>query len=67
MFYSFNEEIKADYENNDCMLFNCDCRNLLKNIESESIDLFCSDIPYKLSTTGGTKKKERQEVCWRYV
>lgn len=59
MFYSFNEELKADYENNDCMLFNCDCRDLLRNMESESIDLFCSDIPYRISHKGNNIRKER--------
>ena len=49
--------ITPHYSNNDCMLFNIDCKELLKNIKDESIDLFCSDIPYKISSKGRGIKK----------
>lgn len=58
MDFLMNGDITPNYENNECMLFNCDCRTLLKNMEDESIDLFVSDIPYKISSSGGGKKKE---------
>ncbi len=59
--------ITPNCSNSNYMLFNCDCRELLKNIKDESIDLFCSDIPYRISHTGGGKKKEREKIYGRNV
>lgn len=38
------------------MLFNGDCLDILKSIPNESIDLFVSDVPYKLCQGGVTGK-----------
>ncbi len=63
MDFVFNtENISADFETDIVMLFNADCRNILNNIKNESIDLFVSDIPYKISRKGIAKKKERQKI-----
>lgn len=59
MDFFINGDITPNYENNNYMLFECDCRELLKNIGDESIDLFCSDIPYKISSSGTGKRKQR--------
>jgi len=58
MDFLINGEKTPDFENKNCMLFNCDCRELLKNIKDKSIDLFCSDIPYKLARKGNGIKKD---------
>lgn len=51
------------YESNNCILFNADCRNILNKFDDESIDLFCSDIPYKIAKKGGGGiKKERKKI-----
>lgn len=67
MDFLMNGNITPRYTNKDCILFNCDCLRVLDSMYDESIDLFCSDIPYRISTTGAGKKKERQKVCWRNV
>ena len=36
-------------------LYNGDCLNVMKYMQSESVDLVCTDIPYELNKHGGTK------------
>ena len=43
-------------------LYNDDCLNVLKNIESESIDLVVTDCPYHIVTGGCTNIPRRDEV-----
>lgn len=62
-----NENIVADYRNENVLLFNDDCKNILSKINSESIDLFVSDIPYKISKKGTGIKKERNKVYGWYI
>lgn len=35
-------------------LYNNDCLNILKEIKDESIDLICSDVPYKITSRGSS-------------
>ena len=62
-----NENIVADYRNENVLLFNNDCKNILSKINSKSIDLFVSDIPYKISKKGTGIKKERNKVYGWYI
>lgn len=43
-------------------LYNDDCLNVLKNIESESIDLVVTDCPYHIVTGGCTNIPRKDEV-----
>lgn len=36
-------------------LYNDDCLNVMKSMQSKSVDLICTDIPYELNNHGGTK------------
>lgn len=68
MDFVFNtENINADFRTENVILFNADCRNILNNIKNESIDLFVSDIPYKISRKGIAKKKERKKIYGWYI
>lgn len=58
-----NGELTPDYNNNNIMLFNRDCLEVLKAIPDNSIDLVVSDPPYKLSKRGYGKKKEGKKYC----
>ena len=35
-------------------LYNDDCLNVMKSMQSNSVDLICTDIPYELNKHGGT-------------
>lgn len=52
-----NNNIIADYRNETISLYNRDCLEVLNDIPNNSIDLFCSDIPYRISHKGNNKKK----------
>lgn len=41
-------------------LYNDDALDILKNIPSETIDLICTDVPYKITVKGGYQV---WEVC----
>jgi site-specific DNA-methyltransferase (adenine-specific) len=43
---------RADYKDEMGMLFNCDCMELLSNLEDESISLVVTDPPYKTTSRG---------------
>lgn len=53
------DNMKAYQKLDKAVIFNLDCRNVLDKIPNESIDLFCSDIPYRIAKKGGGIKKER--------
>ncbi len=63
MDFCFNGEVNPNYATDNCILFNEDCRKVLDNIKDESIDLFCSDIPYKISKKGGGQKKQGKKYA----
>lgn len=56
-----------NFNSENAILFNNDCRNLLNTFPCESIDLFCSDIPYKLTTSSAGVKKEGKKYMRWYV
>lgn len=62
MFYSFNEEVKADYRNENVMLYNRDCLEVLEKLPNNSIDLIVTDCPYRV-TSGGTVTKNTKKAC----
>lgn len=62
MFYSFNEELQADFRKNDVVLYNKDCLEVLNKIPDKSIDLVVTDCPYKI-TTGGNSSKNSKKLC----
>lgn len=64
MFYLFNGEVRPDYATDNCILCNEDCRNILDKINDESIDLFCSDIPYKIAKKGRRNTKTAERNIW---
>lgn len=48
------------YQKKDkAVLYNVDCRYILEKIGNESVDLFVSDIPYRIAHKGTSQKKER--------
>lgn len=61
MDFLIDDEIVVDYIKNDIVLFNNDCRKVLEKVQNKSIDLFVSDIPYKISRKGIAKKKENKK------
>lgn len=58
MFYSFNEEVKADFRNENVLLYNKDCLEVLKNLPNNSIDLVVTDCPYRV-VAGGTSDSSK--------
>ena len=56
--FVLNGEIIPDYENKDCMLFNYDCLEVLKELPNESIDLIVSDVPYHIVIGSRCSKKQ---------
>lgn len=54
MFYSFNEEIEADYRNENVLLYNKDCLEVMEKIPNNSIDLIVTDCPYRVISHGGS-------------
>lgn len=56
--FVLNGEIIPDYENKDCMLFNYDCLEVLKELPNESIDLIVSDVPYHIVIGKRCSKKQ---------
>ncbi len=58
MDFLIDNEIVVDYVKGNVVLFNNDCKKILEKMENECIDLFVSDIPYRISKKGTTKKKE---------
>ena len=59
--------IVPNYVTDDCVLLNKDCKDILNCIKRESIDLFCSDIPYRIAHKGGGIKKDGKKYMGRYV
>lgn len=62
MFYSFDEEIKADYRKENVMLYNKDCLEVLEKLPNNSIDLVVTDCPYRV-ISGGNGSKNSQKLC----
>ena len=56
--FVLNGEITPDYEDNNCMLFNYDCLEVLKELPNESIDLIVSDVPYHIVIGSRCSKKQ---------
>ena len=56
------DNVKAYQKIDKAVIFNLDCRYILDKIPNESVDLFCSDIPYKLARKGTGIKKERKKI-----
>ena len=38
---------------NDCICYNCDCMDVMKEMPANSVDFILSDIPYDLNLNGG--------------
>lgn len=38
---------------NDCICYNCDCMDVMKEMPDNSVDFILSDIPYDLNLNGG--------------
>lgn len=62
MFYSFNEEVKADFRKEDVILYNKDCLEVLKEFPNNSIDLVLTDCPYRV-ISGGNSSKNSKKLC----
>ena len=62
-FLFYDENITADYENENILLFNNDCLNILKSIPNNSIDLVVTDPPYRVCNCGRGTKKEKTKYC----
>lgn len=63
MDFLIDNEIVVDYAKNNVVMFNNDCKKILEKIQNESIDLFVSDIPYRIAKKGaGGIKKQRQKI-----
>ena len=62
MFYSFDEELKADYRKENVMLYNKDCLEVLEKLPNNSIDLVVTDCPYRV-ISGGNGSKNSQKLC----
>ena len=63
MDFLINNEIVVDYAKNNVVMFNNDCKKILEKIQNESIDLFVSDIPYRIAKKGSRGiKKQRKEI-----
>lgn len=63
MDFLLNNDIKADYEKENLMLFNRDCLEVLEAITENSIDMIITDPPYKITRRGGGKQKEGKKYC----
>ena len=44
----FNGDISPTFTNENCVLFNADCLEVLKEMEDNSVDLIVSDVPYRI-------------------
>lgn len=64
MFFSFSKEVKPNYATDNCILFNADCRDILNKVDDEAIDLFVSDIPYKIAKKGRRNTKTAERNIW---
>lgn len=62
MFYSFNEDVKADFRKEDVILYNDDCMEVLKKLPNNSIDLVVTDCPYRV-ISGGNSSKNSRKLC----
>lgn len=60
MFFSFDEELRADFRNDDVLLFNDDCLEVLKKLPNNSIDLVVTDCPYRVISGGGGSKNSKK-------
>ena len=60
MFFTFNEELKADYRNEDVILYNRNCLEVLEKLPNNSIDLVVTDCPYRVSTSGKPSKNSKK-------
>ena len=58
-----DNDIKADYETENLMLFNRDCLKVLEAIPENSVDLVVSDPPYRVTRRGGGRQKEGKKYC----
>lgn len=67
MDFCFNGEVNPNYATDNCILFNEDCRKVLDNIKDESIDLFCSDIPYKISKKEEDRRNRERNMLEVYL
>lgn len=53
---------KADYKDENGMMFNCDVLDLLPIIEDESVDLIVTDPPYKITSCIACKQLNRKYI-----
>lgn len=56
MFYSLDEELKADFRKENVMLYNKDCLEVLEKLPNNSIDLVVTDCPYRVISGGNGSK-----------
>lgn len=66
MDFLIDNEIVVDYAKGNVVLFNNDCKKILEKMQNECIDLFVSDIPYRLAKKGGggIKKQGKKYMRW---
>ena len=62
-----DNDIKADYETENLMLFNKNCLEVLEAIPKNSIDMIITDPPYKITRRGGGKQKQGKKYCRWYI
>ena len=62
MFYSFDEELKADFRKENVILYNRDCLEVLEKLPNNSIDLVLTDCPYRV-ISGGSISKNTKKPC----
>lgn len=58
-----NENIVANYEKENIMLFNKDCLEVLEAMPNNSIDMVITDPPYRITRRGGGIKKKGKKYC----
>lgn len=63
MDFFIDENIVADYKNENIMLFHNNCLEVLKMIPNNSIDMVITDPPYKVAKRGGGKRKKGKKYC----
>ena len=67
MDFLLNNNIKADYETENLMLFNKNCLGILEAMPENSIDMIITDPPYKITRRGGGKQKQGKKYCRWYI
>lgn len=57
--FSIDDNMGVYQKKDKAVIYNVDCRYILEKIGNESVDLFVSDVPYKIAHKGTSQKKER--------